>query len=86
VAEQRAAPTLLDDKDIAGDLPPLIRIQSDSDEPADAFVVVKYRDHSFWIDDRDFKSKKMFSFLMFLFTLAETGAPQQAPVLTIPTG
>jgi hypothetical protein len=86
VAEQRAAPTLVDDKDMAADVPPLIRIRSDIEKSTDAFVAVKYRDHWFWIDDRDFASKKMFSFLMFLFTLAETGMPQQAPVLTIPTG
>ena len=86
VAEQRAAPNLVDDKEMAGDIPPIFRVQSDSKKPADAFVAVQYRDHWFWIDDRDFTSKKMFSFLMFLFTLAETGTPQQAPVLTIPTG
>jgi hypothetical protein len=86
VAEQRAAPNLVDDTEIAGDIPPLICVRSDSEKPADAFVAVQYRDHWFWIDDRDFTSKKMFSFLMFLFSLAETGTPQQAPVLTIPTG
>jgi len=86
VAEQRAAPNLVDDKEMAGDIPPIFRVQSDSKKPADAFVAVQYRDHWFWIDDRDFTSKKMFSFLMFLFTLAETGTPQPAPVLTIPTG
>jgi len=86
VAEQRAAPTLADDTDMAGSVPPLIRVQSDGEKPADAFVAVSYRDHWFWIDDKDFRSKKMFSFLMFLFTLAETGTPQAAPVLTIPTG
>ena len=86
VTEQRAAPMLVDDTDLASGVPPLIRIQSRSEEPADAFVAVQYRGHWFWIDDRDFDSKKMFSFLMFLFTLAESGTPQQAPVLTIPTG
>jgi hypothetical protein len=86
VIEQRAAPNLVDDKEMAGDIPHLLRVQSDSEKPADAFVAVQYRDHWFWIDDRDFTSKKMFSFLMFLFTLAETGTPQPAPVLTIPTG
>ena len=86
VAEQRAAPTLVRDTDLAAGVLTLIRIQSHSEEPADAFVAIHYRDHWFWIDDRDFYSKKMFSFLMFLFTLAETGTPQQAPVLTVPTG
>jgi hypothetical protein len=86
VAEQRAAPNLADNTALAGDVPPLICVQSDSEKPGDAFVAVQYRDHWFWIDDRNFTSKKMFSFLMFLFTLAETGTPQQAPVLTVPTG
>ena len=86
VAEQRIAPILVDDAEVAGGVSSLIRIQSAREEPADAFVAMPYRDHWFWIDDRDFKSKGMFSFLMFLFSLAETGTPQQAPVLTIPTG
>ena len=65
---------------------PLMRVQSTEEVPTDAFVTVKYRGYWFWIDDKDFQSKKVFSFLMFLFSLAETGAPSQAPVLTIPTG
>ena len=86
VAEQRAGPTLAEDKDITADLQPLIRVQSDREEPDDAFVEVRYRDHWFWIDDRDFMSKRTFTFLMFLFTLAETGERQIAPVLTVPAG
>jgi hypothetical protein len=30
-------------------------------------------------------SKRLFSFLMFMFTLVETGGKDGAPVLTIPT-
>ena len=86
VTEQRALPTVAEDTAIAAGVPPLIRVRSDSEEPDDAFVAIRYRDHWFWIDDRDFMSKRMFTFLMFLFSLAETGAPQQAPVLTIPAG
>ena len=44
-----------------------------------------YRGHWFWIDDRDMGSKRLFSFLMFIFTLVETGGKEGAPVLTIPT-
>ena len=44
-----------------------------------------YRGYWFWIDDRDMASKRLFSFLMFLFTLVETGGKETAPVLTIPT-
>ena len=63
-----------------------VKIKSSVDEPEDAFVSVHYRDTWFYIDDTDFRSKRLFSFLLFLFTLAETGAPGKAPVLTIPTG
>jgi hypothetical protein len=31
------------------------------------------------------QSKRLFSFLMFIFTLVETGGREGAPVLTIPT-
>lgn len=86
VAQQRAMPNLAKAADTAADVVPLIRVQSDTEEPADAYVSVRYRDHWFWLDDRDFKSKRMFSFLMFLFSMAETGAPPEKPVLTIPTG
>ena len=64
---------------------PLIRIHSDKDRPDDAFVTVQYRDHWFWIDDRDIESKRVFSFLMILFSLAETGPAEPAPLVTIPT-
>lgn len=86
VAEQRATPNIAEDADIAAGVEPLLRIRSSKEEPADAYTAIPYRDHWFWLDDRDFKSKRMFSFLMFLFSLAETGEPDQAPVLTIPAG
>jgi hypothetical protein len=63
-----------------------VQIQSSKTKPDDAFIAVKYRGHWFYIDDRDFRSKRMFSLLLFFFTLAETGAPEKAPILTIPTG
>ena len=64
---------------------PLIRIQSSSEKPGDAFVSVPYRNSYFWIDDRDLMSKKIFSFLMFVFTLVETGEKGTAPIVTVPT-
>ena len=63
----------------------LVRIHSSKSKPADAYVTVPYRNHWFWIDDRDLKSKRTFAFLMMLFTLAETGEKENLPVLTIPT-
>ncbi len=67
-------------------LPPLLRIHSSSGKPEDAFIAVPYRDHWYWLDDRDMPSKRMFSFLMFVFTLVETGEKAPAPLVTIPTG
>lgn len=64
-------------------LPTLVSIHSRPEEPTDAFVRVRYRDHCFWIDDRDFQSKRVFTFLTVLLTLGETGQKIQQPVLTI---
>jgi hypothetical protein len=65
---------------------PLIRIHSSPDKPADAFIAVPYRTYWFWIDDRDLRSKSLFSFLMFIFSLTETGGKEGAPVITVPAG
>jgi hypothetical protein len=68
-------------------VPPLIRIHSSTDKPGgDAFIAVPYRNHWFWIDDRDMRSKALFSFLMFIFSLTETGGKEGAPVITVPAG
>ena len=65
---------------------PFIHIQSSREKPVDAFVSVPYRDYWFYIDDRDLPSKRAFSFLMFVFTLVETGGKGGGPVVTIPAG
>ena len=85
VQEKRVFPTFLETA--AGEkIRPLLRMQSSSGKPGEAFVSVPYRNSYFWIDDRDLFSKKIFSFLMFVFTLVETGEKGPAPVITIPTG
>ncbi len=66
-------------------LPPLVNIHSGKSEPKDNFVSVKYREHWFWIDDRDYPSKRLFTFLMMLFSLTETGGQSAAPIVTVPT-
>ncbi|MCU0970566.1 MAG: hypothetical protein MUF57_01925 [Gammaproteobacteria bacterium] len=63
---------------------PLIRVLSGTEPPTDAFVTVWYGGHWFWIDNRDFRSKTAFTFLLMLTSLAGTGAVPQAPVITIP--
>jgi hypothetical protein len=66
-------------------MPPLIRIASSTGRSPDSFVAVPYRGHWFSIDDRDMASKRLFTFLMFVFTLVEAPSREGAPVLTIPT-
>lgn len=61
----------------------LMSIQSGTERSADSFAQVRYRNHWYWIDDRDFISKRVFTFLTMLFTLSETGQKIQQPILTI---
>lgn len=67
-------------------VPTLIRIFSSSQKPSDAFAAVPYGQDWYWIDDKDFPSKRLFSFIMFLFTLTETEGKQNAPIITVPVG
>jgi len=85
VADRRVTATAEPEIGPTGPIQPLIRIASSAGRPADAFLAVPYRGYWFWIDDRDMASKRLFSFLMFVFTLVETGSKEAAPVLTIPT-
>lgn len=78
--EKRASPGPMDTGD------PLIRVRSSFESPADAFVSVAYQGYWFWIDNRDLPSKRLFSSLMLLFTLVETGGKEGVPIVTIPAG
>ena len=84
VLERRVGPTHEDEGGAEGPIRPLIRIGSAAERPNEAFAAVRYRGHWFAIDDHDMPSKRLFSFLMFLFTLVETGGKEGAPVVTIP--
>jgi hypothetical protein len=84
VTERRVAPTQ-EDAGPEGPVPPLIRVASSVGRAGEAFTTVAYRGHWFSIDDRDMPSKRLFTFLMFIFTLVETPARDGVPVLTIPT-
>jgi hypothetical protein len=64
----------------------VMRIFSSEHEPSDAFISVAYRNCWFWIDDRDPPSRGMLSFLLILFSLAETGGNSGVPLVTIPAG
>jgi hypothetical protein len=62
----------------------LIHIRCSKNRPVDSYVAVKYRNHWFWVDDRDLKSKRSFAFMIMLFSLAETGEKENLPLITIP--
>ncbi|MDO9315340.1 MAG: hypothetical protein Q7T97_12420 [Burkholderiaceae bacterium] len=64
---------------------PLTHIRSGAEAPADAYVAVPYRGRWYWIDDSDVASKSTFTFLLILFSLAETGQSAAAPVVTVPS-
>lgn len=62
----------------------LIDIRSSVDEPEDAFVSVFYNDYWFWIPKSDYASKRVFSFVMILLSLAEDGEATNLPLVTVP--
>jgi hypothetical protein len=84
VLERRVGPTQEDEGGPEGPIRPLIRIGSVAARPHDAFTAVRYRGYWFAVDDQDLPSKHVFTFLMFLFTLVETGGKEGAPIVTIP--
>ena len=86
VEQKRTYPSLAQEFAKGAPVPPLMRILSSPQRPDDAFAAVSYRQTWFWIDDRDFASKRLFSFIMFLFTLTDTGDKQGAPIITVPAG
>jgi len=63
----------------------MARIHYSQERPADAYAAVQHRGVWFWVDDRDWHTKRVFILMMFLFTLADTHGGEQLPVLTIPT-
>jgi hypothetical protein len=63
---------------------PLIRIHSGPAPPSPAYAAVHYHDAWYWVRDDDLASKRIFTFLMMFFSLAETGVAAQPPLVTIP--
>jgi len=61
-----------------------VRIHSGKDKPVGTYAAVHYRDTWFWIEDGDWKTKRALTAIMFFFTLGETGAAENLPLITIP--
>jgi hypothetical protein len=81
--ELRAYPHLPTPPEDQETLPPLISIVSGETKPTDAFAKVYYNDRCYWIENRDLASKALFSFLLVMLTLAETGQKTPSPFVTI---
>jgi len=79
--KRRLAPTL--PETLPGEAP-LLQVHSGSTKPEDAFVAVSYEGEWFWVANDDWKSKRTFSSILFLFTLTDASG-RGLPVLTIPT-
>lgn len=62
---------------------PPVRILYSSEPPDKPFVAVQAHDHWFYIDQRDRDSKRRFSFLQLLLSLAETNQPATGPLISI---
>lgn len=86
VAERRVNPTNREQSEAELQLVKLIGIHSGLERPEEAFISILYREHWFWIDDRDFASKRAFTFLTLFFELAQSDLIPTAPLVTIGTG
>ena len=86
IEQKRTIPTVIEPDSEEKKIGYLTYIHSSIDRPEDAFVKIKFKDHWFWIDDRDFLSKRTFTFLMTIFSLTETGGKEGLPLVTIPAG
>ncbi len=86
VEEKRVGPTMIEKDPSGTPLMPLIRIKSSPGKPDDAYAAIAYRGWWYWIDDRDLASKRMFAFIMMIFSLTETSGKEAAPIVTIPAG
>jgi hypothetical protein len=83
IKEHRTYSPIPESGDMTRSLPPLIKIHAEKSQPADAFAAVRYHDYWYWIDDRDYRSKGVFTFLMIILTLADKEDRVQAPIVTI---
>lgn len=68
---------------VEGDAGLDFQVLSSSKQPVDPFIAVCYEGQWFWIEKSDFRSKRTISYLLVLLALADTGAKESLPVITI---
>lgn len=62
---------------------PLIRVYTSDAQPKDSYVAVRLRDHWFYIDDRDARSKRTFAIVQIVLSLTDSGDTARGPVVSI---
>ncbi len=65
------------------DDPDLIHIRVSRDKPSGAYLAIAYRDHWYYIDDRDAKSKNTFAVMQILMSMANDGSGSVGPLISI---
>ncbi len=73
----------LDLGDAGSTTQPQLTVHSGCEEPCDDYAAVQYQGYWFWIDHRDFYSKRSMAYLKILLALADTAQKEAAPALTI---
>jgi len=63
-----------------------MHIHSGRSRPGDAYAAIEYRGYWYWIEDTDYRSKRLFTFMMIMLSLAETGSTPGSPLFTVSAG
>ncbi len=84
VALGRTYPTQISPADLP--LLPNLSVELRLLKPLELFVAVEYRGTWYWIDDRNYDAKRVFSVLLLLLNLVDKSGGAQLPVITIPSG
>jgi hypothetical protein len=82
VLDGRAVPSLRPADSVGGS--DAIEIKCSKERPEDAFAAVHYHNQWFWVDDRDWRTKRAFTAIMFLFTMTADTGEERLPLITIP--
>ena len=69
--------------DLSSSTAPPLTVYSGCEPPCDPYSAIQYQDHWFWIDQRDFNSKRSMGYLKILLALADTSQNDPTPALTI---